>query len=241
MYRQFEEASDTGPCEAGPCTGCLARARAICGTLAGAELAAFGAMGRHRRLTRGQTLMWEGDAAACVANVISGVLKLTTAGVGGDEQIVGLAWPSDFIGSPFGTNMQFSVTALTDGEVCLFGRADFENFLTVHPDLERALLRRAFADLEQMRGFMAMLGRRTAGQRVAALLLALAGAEDGAEKDGNLIALPLSRQEMADLLGLTIETVSRQLGRLTDAGLIALPDRRSVLVRRREALTTFAA
>ena len=61
MYRQFDEEAG----EAGPCAGCAARANAICGTLAAADLAAFGAMGRHRRLARGQTLMWEGDAAAC--------------------------------------------------------------------------------------------------------------------------------------------------------------------------------
>lgn len=233
MYRQFDEAAR----EAGPCAGCAARAHAICGTLAATDLAAFGAMGRHRRLARGQTLMWEGDAAACVANVISGVLKLTTVGVGGDEQIVGLAWPSDFLGSPFGPTQNASITALTDSEVCLFGRAEFEAFLDTHPDLERALLRRSFADLERMRGLLAMLGRRTAGQKVAALLLALAETEGRA---ATRIALPLSRQEMADLLGLTIETVSRQLGRLSDKGLIALPDRRSFSVRRREELAAYA-
>lgn len=233
MYRRFTEAAASGPCAA-----CAVRSRAICGALASDALAGFGAMRRERRLARGQTLLWEGDAAACVANVTSGVLKLTTLGVAGDEQIVGLAWPGDFVGSPFGASLRFSATALADSSVCLFGRAEFEAFLDGHPTLERALLHRAFADLEQTRGFLAMLGRKTAGQRVAALLLALAEAEGSAASDR--IALPLSRQEMADLLGLTIETVSRQLGRLSEEGLIALPDRRSVLVRRLSALTAYA-
>lgn len=236
MYRRFDSAPD-----AGPCTGCPARAQAICGVLGCGELAAFGAMGRHRRLGRGQTLIWEGDPPAFVANVISGVLKLTNVGVGGDEQIVGLAWPSDFVGSPFAARPGCSVTALTDSEVCLFPRPAFQEFLDAHPGMERALLARAFADLDKARQFQTMLGRRTAGQRVAALLLAMAGPGEEAEDAEARIALPMSRQEMADLLGITIETVSRQLGRLTDAGLIALPNRRSVLVRRRDELAAFAA
>ena len=231
MYRRFEGAGDSGPC-----ADCPARATAICGRLTPADLAGFSAMGRHRRLARGQTLMWEGDAGDLVANVISGVLKLTTMGVGGDEQIVGLAWPSDFVGSPFGGRLGCGVTALVESEICFFSRTPFEAFLDAHPELERALLIRAFADLEKAREFQTMLGRRTAGQKVAALLLAMAG--NGAAE--TRISLPMSRQEMADLLGLTIETVSRQLGRLTEAGLIALPDRRSVLVKRREALEAFA-
>ena len=92
---------------------------------------------------------------------------------------------------------------------------------------------RAFADLDKAREFQAMLGRRSAGQKVAALLLAMADA-------GEIVFLPMSRQEMADLLGLTIETVSRQLGRLAGQGLIDLPDRRSVRLRRRDALEAFA-
>lgn len=168
-----------------------------------------------------------------VANVISGVLKLTNAGMNGEEQIVGLIWPSDFIGSPFGQPMTVSVTAMTDSEVCLVDRQDFLTFLDRHADLEHALLRRIFVDLEKARHLMGMQGRRTAGQRVAALLLALA---KSGEASADRISLPLSRQEMADLLGLTIETVSRQLGRLRDEGAIALPDRRTVMVMRKDLL-----
>jgi CRP/FNR family transcriptional regulator len=232
MYRQFEEASN-----AEPCLGCPARVQGICGSLNADDLTAFATMGRHRRLVRGQTLMWEGDASALVVNVISGVLKLTNAGASGDEQIVGLVWPADFAGSPFGSPMNVSVTALTDSEVCLFVRANFETFLDTHHDLALALLKRTFEALDHARALMGMLGRRTAGQRVAGLLLALAKA-GGADADR--ISLPLSRQEMADLLGLTIETVSRQLGRLSDDGVIALPDRRSVVVRRQDRLAACA-
>lgn len=230
MYRNCEQSID-----AEPCRGCAAKSHGICGVLGGADLPAFAAMGRHRKLARGQTLMWEGDTSALVANVITGVLKLTNVGAGGDEQIVGLVWPSDFVGSPFGPSVHVGVTALTESEVCLFSRVDFETFLDAHPDLERALLRRTFAELDQVRDLMGMLGRRTAGQRVAALLLSLVNAEGG-----DHISLPLSRQEMADLLGLTIETVSRQLGRLSDDGVIALPDRRSVVVRRQDRLAACA-
>lgn len=228
MYRGSEQGHISDGC-----AGCAAHAHGICGSLQSADLAAFSAIGRGRHLARGQTLIWEGDTPGVVANVISGVLKLTNAGMNGEEQIVGLIWPSDFIGSPFGQPMTVSVTAMTDSEVCLVDRQDFLTFLDRHADLEHALLRRIFVDLEKARHLMGMQGRRTAGQRVAALLLALA---KSGEASADRISLPLSRQEMADLLGLTIETVSRQLGRLRDEGAIALPDRRTVMVMRKDLL-----
>jgi len=137
MYRKFDHAI-----AAEPCLSCAAKAHGICGALEGNDLIAFAELGRHRRLARGQTLIWEGDAPAAVANVVTGVLKLTSTGASGDEQIVGLVWPADFVGSPFGSLVNVSVTALTESEVCLFGRGDFEAFLDTRHGLARALLRR---------------------------------------------------------------------------------------------------
>jgi CRP/FNR family transcriptional regulator len=217
------------------CQSCVIRNRAICSSLTSSELETLNRIGRRVDVHRGQTLMWEGDESSVVANVIDGVLKLSTSTADGREQIVGVVYPSDFIGRPFGETTQHSVTALSDARVCLFPRAAFDGFAREHPELEHKLLKRTLSELDRARDWMLLLGRKSAGERVATFLLEMAQrlADATCSGSGETVQrfdLPLSRQQMADLLGLTIETVSRQLTRLRQAGIIDLPDRRAVLI-----------
>lgn len=190
---------------------------------------------------RGQTLMWEGDDSSVVANVLEGVLKLSTSTADGREQIVGVVYPSDFIGRPFGITTQHSVTALSDAQVCMFTRSAFDEFAREHPELEHKLLQRTLTELDRARHWMLLLGRKSAGERVATFLIEMSQrlADSICSGEGRAVTrfeLPLSRQQMADLLGLTIETVSRQLTRLRHAGIIDLPDRRAVVILDRDAM-----
>lgn len=223
------------------CMQCLVRNRAICSSLDSVELDALNQIGRKQTIKRGQVLIWEGDESLLVANVIEGVLKLSTATADGREQIVGVVYPSDFIGRPFGQNSQYTVTALTDARVCTFTRTAFDGFARKHPDLEHKLLERTLTELDRARAWMLLLGRKSAGERVSSLLLEMSrrladfsctGSADGLER----FELPVDRQQMADLLGLTIETVSRQITRLRSANVIDTPDRRSVVILNRRAL-----
>jgi CRP/FNR family transcriptional regulator len=217
------------------CQTCVVRNRAICSSLDGNELETLNKIGRRVAVHRGQTLMWEGDDSSLVANVIDGVLKLSTSTADGREQIVGVVYPSDFIGRPFGSTTHHSVTALSDATVCMFTRAAFDEFAREHPGLEHKLLQRTLTELDRARHWMLLLGRKSAGERVATFLLEMSRRLADATCAGQPTAvthfeLPLSRQQMADLLGLTIETVSRQLTRLRQAGIIDLPDRRAVVI-----------
>lgn len=74
-------------------------------------------MARYQRAPAGHTLIWEGEDIPLIANVIGGVLKLVAAD--GREQSVGLVFPSDFIGRPFGKKNPYRVTALTDTKTCI--------------------------------------------------------------------------------------------------------------------------
>jgi CRP/FNR family transcriptional regulator len=216
------------------------RNRAICSSLNASELEVLNKFGRRVPVHRGQTLMWEGDDSSLVANVIDGVLKLSTSTADGREQIVGVVYPSDFIGRPFGSTTQHSVTALCDSQVCLFTRSAFDEFARSHPELEHRLLQRTLTELDRARHWMLLLGRKSAGERVATFLLEMATRLVDASCSGpdriERFELPLTRQQMADLLGLTIETVSRQLTRLRQAGVIDLPDRRTVVILDHEAM-----
>jgi CRP/FNR family transcriptional regulator len=176
-----------------------------------------------------------------VANVIRGVLKLSVSTADGREQIVGVVFPSDFIGRPFGKESPYGITALTEAEVCIFTRSAFDSFAKDHPNLQHKLLQRTLDELDRARQWMMLLGRKTASERIATLLIEVSnrlGATgcSAIEPFLDRFELPMDRQQMGDVLGLTIETVSRQLTKLKDADIIELPDRRSVIIKDRRRL-----
>jgi CRP/FNR family transcriptional regulator len=213
------------------------RDQSLCGSLTDDELATLNRLGRHRRLARGETLVWAGDEAVLCANLLSGVLKLSAATADGREQIVGLLYPADFVGRPFAEEAEHSITALTDVDLCVFPRKPFEVALENHVRMERLLLRRTLAALDEARARMLMLGRKTAEEKVASFLLDMAGHLAGQGGAGEVtFDLPVTRTQIADVLGLTIETVSRQMTKLKREGLIGLPSGRLVTIRNRAAL-----
>lgn len=220
------------------CATCVVRSRAICASLPPDQLSALSRIGRRRSLSAGQTLVWEGEESLLVANVIEGMLKLSTSTGDGREQIVGIVYPSDFIGRPFGEHSHHSVTALTEAKVCLFTRREFDGFARRHPEVGHELLRRTLRELDRARSFMLLLGRKTAAERVASLLMDMASR---LSDDQGRFELPIGRQQMADLLGLTIETVSRQLSSMRAAAIIAIDGRRGIAVRDPNALAAAAA
>ena len=223
------------------CDACAIRNRAICADLDDSEIGLLNGIGRRRQLEAGEQLMWEGDEAVLVANVIDGVLKLASHSADGGEQILGLAYPSDFLGRPFGETAPYGVEALTQAQICVFERKDFDRFARDHPRLEHKLLERTLTELDRSRRWMMLLGRMNAGQKVASFLLELSDRLGKAGAGGEtFVTLPLSRQQMADVLGLTIETVSRQLSRLRSAGLIDTPSRREIVLRDRRELEELA-
>lgn len=218
------------------CDDCPALAEGLCGTLDDAELCALSRIGHKRSLAPGQALLWHDTQADAVANIVSGAVKLTTTSRDGDEQIVGLCQAGDFIGRPFAERAAFSAVALGPVELCLFPRNEFERFLEAQPALALGLLRRTLDDLDRARRLMLLLGRGTAEQRVAALLLSLAPGIGADQR----FDLPFGRRQMADLLGLALETVSRQLSRLKRDGVIAFKGRRGVIVHRADQLKALA-
>ena len=227
------------------CETCVVRNSAICSALDQDEINALNSLGRRRNVAAGEPLIWEDDDSLLVANVIDGVLKLVSSTEDGREQIVGVAYPSDFIGRPFGQTTRASVVALTDARVCVFARSDFDRFAREHPALEHKLLERTLTELDRTRGWMMLLGRKNASEKIATFLLemserlAMPGCTPSLMVNPRM-TLPFSRQQIADVLGLTIETVSRQFTKLKNDKIIDLPSRRDVVIVDRNALVAQA-
>jgi CRP/FNR family transcriptional regulator len=173
--------------------------------------------------------------------VIEGMLKLSTGTEDGREQIVGVVYPADFIGRPFGATTRPSVTALADARVCIFARADLDSFAGDHPGQQHKLLQRTLAELDRTRSWMLLLARKSAEEKIATILLDNSERLAGPGADAlDRFDLPFSRQQIGDVLGLTIETVSRQMTRLRREGVIDLPTRRAVAIRERAELQAIA-
>lgn len=227
------------------CADCAVRDSALCASLNDDELARLNRIGRRQRLAKGETLQFAGDDSLVFANVVDGVLKLSTSTADGREQIVGLLYPADFLGRLFAVRVDYDCTALTDADLCIFPRKGFESALSDFQKLERSLLERTMAELDRTRQWMLLLGRKNAEEKVASFLLNIAerlkpegcaGGSDGAQT----YVLPLTRGQIADVLGLTIETVSRQMTRLKSAGIIALPSTREVTILKPRRLQAMA-
>lgn len=197
------------------CASCPVRDRAACSALDEGQRGELGQLGRHHNLKRGETLFHAGDSSDHCATLISGALKISQVDAGGTEHILALVHPAGFVGELFAPVAHHDVIALTESRLCVFPTRQYEEVVTRFPALGRALLRRSSEDLFQSRSLMALMTGRTAGQRVAGFLLAMANAaSDSPCHPAKAFDLPVTRGEIASLLGLTIETVSRQVTKL---------------------------
>ena len=212
------------------CKTCAIRHRGLCSAANPEALAELGRIANTHHYTIGQTIISEGVAVDFVANVVSGIVKLTKTMPDGRQQIVGLLFPSDFVGRVFAKSWEFSAEAASDVELCRLNRKAFEAIADRHPDLKQRLLASTLDELDAAREWMLLLGCKSADEKVASFLMLLVrrsidmrcGPE--AQPVDPIFELPVNRADIAGYLGMTVETVSRQISRLKAEGIIELID-----------------
>ncbi|NEX46019.1 transcriptional regulator FnrL [Pseudotabrizicola algicola] len=223
------------------CGACPIRHRAVCARCEADELEQLEQIKYYRSYEAGQTVIWSGDKMDFVASVVTGIATLTQTMEDGRRQMVGLLLPSDFVGRPGRSSAAYDVTATTDLVMCCFRRKPFEELMASTPHIAQRLLEMTLDELDAAREWMLLLGRKTAREKIASLL-AIIARRDASLKEprANLgsitFDLPLTREEMADYLGLTLETVSRQMSALKRDGIIRLDGKRHVTIPSFDAL-----
>ncbi|MDJ1006433.1 MAG: Crp/Fnr family transcriptional regulator [Paracoccaceae bacterium] len=227
MNRPVPELSD--------CNDCPIRHRAVCARCEPNELERLEAIKYYKTYEAGQTIIWSGDRLEFVASVVSGIATLSQTMEDGRKQMVGLMLPSDFVGRPGRESASFDVVAVSDVTICCFRRKPFEDLLISTPHVSQRLLEMALDELDAAREWMLLLGRKTAREKIASLITIIARrdekAKDALSRGRPLtIALPLTREAMADYLGLTLETVSRQISSLKREGVITLEGKRYIVI-----------
>lgn len=216
------------------CGDCPIRHRAVCARCETDELARLEQIKYYRSFQAGQTIIWSGDRMEFVGSVVTGIATLTQTMEDGRRQMVGLLLPSDFVGRPGRATAAFDVTATTDVVMCCFRKKPFEEMMSATPHIAQRLLEMTLDELDAAREWMLLLGRKTAREKIASLISIIAR-RDTALQVGRIsgalaVDLPLTREEMADYLGLTLETVSRQISALKKDGVISLTGSRHVSI-----------
>ena len=222
------------------CAGCSARRLSVCGVLEEEGLRRLNEAADHMTFSAGDVLVREGDPATHLFNITAGDVRVHKLLSDGRRQIVGFLSPGDFLGLATGDRYAFSAEALRTGSACRFRKADYRRILGEMPELEHALLDRAAHELKAAHDQMLLLGRKTAMERLASFLVNLSGQARRAGGDGRMLALPMTRAEIADYLGLTTETVSRNTTRLKTRGVIRLLSMHSLSIERPRELLQLA-
>jgi CRP/FNR family nitrogen fixation transcriptional regulator len=194
--------------------------------------AAFDMLGAPVTFERNVEIYGEEEPAEYFYQVVSGAVRTYKVLQDGRRQIGAFHLPGDVFGLEAGEEHAFSAEAIAHSVVRVAKRSGIVAMAARDSELAADIFGRTAGSLRQAQEHMLLLGRRNAEERVATFLLDMARRESSE----GVIELPMSRQDMADYLGLTIETVSRTLTHLEAKAVIELPSSRRILVRSRGSL-----
>lgn len=224
-----------------PGEGCSKGEPALFPDLSADENAAVGALVSRHSYARGRTVIYEGDAAEHIYHLERGVVRLTKLLADGRRQVTGFRFPGDFLGLPHCPTYPYSAEAIGQVSVHRFERCALETMSDRVPGVARLLLIRASRELVRAQAQLLLLGRRSPLEKLAYFLLRLRERLASAEDGSDILHLPMGRADIADFLGMTVETLSRTFTCMRREGLIALPDPQTVVFTDEDAVEEMAA
>ena len=222
------------------CRQCRAYGLAVCSALELDELDELGRYATPIDLPANGTLARNGQPCRHAYSVTGGMLRLVRTLPDGRRQVVDFMLPGDFIGLSEARTYRHDIEAVAASTACIFDMAEIRRLRERFPKLEHKMLERACASLDNAQDAMMMLARLSPPERLASFLLRMRQRYRNNGIAGDGIALPMGRSDIADHLGLTVETVSRSFSRLRTQGLIALPDPQRVEILDHDALVQLA-
>jgi CRP/FNR family transcriptional regulator len=227
-----------------PCAICEARPFSVCNAIDPRDIERLASLVVNLTVDAGRTFIEEGDPAESFFNVTAGTAKLFKLLPDGRRQITGFASMGTFLGLAVSSIYAFGAEALEPMRICRFSRPKLRELLDDFPAMEKRLLEVASNELVAAQEQMLLLGRKTARERLASFLVArascLCNSVHPCGRIAEKVMLPMTRSDIADYLGLTIETVSRTLTRFKSERLIDIPSASEILIRDRSALESLA-
>ena len=230
----------------GQCEDCDARHVGLCDALSDEDIGFLARVAQRVVIPAGKTFIEEGDPASHFYDVNQGNVRVFKSLADGRRQVTGFMGVGDFLGLAVSAQYAFSAEAITDVNLCRFDRAPLLQVFAEFPALERKLLDVATHEMVIAQEQMLLLGRKTAIERVTSFLMSWLERSEprpvGASKPAAVkLSLPMSRTDLADYLGLTIETVSRSFSQLKRDGLIAFTDVHEVTLLKPQRVAALTA
>jgi CRP/FNR family transcriptional regulator len=207
------------------CATCKSRFLAVCSALDEQELVTFDRVVQHRCLPAKTLLFEEGQPTDFVYSLTEGMVRLFRLLPDGRRQIVGFALPGDFLSVSLPKAYEYSAETIGPVKICRIPRGAFADMVNDKPHLLKKLHAVSGEEISRAREHMVLLGRKNAEERIAAFLINMR--ERWAREHGLSVTvpLPMSRTDIADYLGLTIETVSRTISKLArNKTILVVPD-----------------
>ena len=210
------------------CTTCGSRVAGLCKPLDAASLDEVSNESERVSLPARSVVFREGDNANKVFSLITGIAKLTRLLPDGKQQVVGFRFAGDVLGYTTRREYSFDAELLTGATLCRVERPKLDKLLGRYPVMERRLLDLCVQELTATQEQLVTVGRRPAEARVAAFLMSLLEARRRRGKVERVLDMPMTRADIADFLGLTLETVSRSFTAFRKRGWLREPEHQKV-------------
>jgi CRP/FNR family transcriptional regulator, anaerobic regulatory protein len=193
----------------------------FCGAAATAlELRELQGLATQVYFRSGRTIFSEGEPAASVFGLSQGVVRLYKLLPDGRRQVLAFVLPGDFLGMPLAERYNFSADAIGEVALCRFSRTDLKRFIQSSPSIMRLMVEFATRELDMAQDQLLLLGNASAEEKVAIFLISWRNRLARLSVFSETVPLPMRRQDMADFLGLKLETVSRTLAKLEQKNVI---------------------
>ena len=225
--------SPTSPSPIWPVAG-----QAMARSPADPDESALSRIGSKARYTRGETIFNEGDPAEFAYKVLGGTVRLCKHLADGRRQIAEFLLPDDFFSFMELSEHSFTAEAVSDVTLMCYPQRQLERLIEDRPRLHRRFTALLTKSIRDSQNHLVILGRQTANEKLASFLIMLA--QRYGEEDRVLLDLPMGRQDIADYLGLTIETVCRVLSAMKRSRHIEIPNLHHVMIRDLGALCEIA-
>lgn len=222
------------------CAKCAGAVKGLCHALNDADHAVLSSVSTSVRLPARSAVFREGDQARAVFTLVDGAAKLLRSMPDGRQQIIGFRFPGDLIGYTARDRYPFDAELVADATVCRVDRVRLESLSRECAAMSHRLLELCAEDLAAAQDQLGAMAHRSAEGRVATFLLTLHAAARRNGSAGRILSLPMTRTDIGDYLGLTIESVSRVFASLRRAGLVEEPARGSLVLTNVPALEALA-
>ena len=227
----------TGIIQKNRCSECKIRPHSFCRCLEEDQLKEFSGISSDKVFEDKQNIFLQQDSALNLYNITEGNVKIYQLMDDGRIQIIGFLYPGDFFGSYKNGKYNYSADAIGNVNVCVFEQNKLDEYLEKNVKLTKELLHQTSHELTLAEDKIRVLGKLDATERLSRFILNSSEQRKRIGWQNNPISLPMTRQDIADYLGLTVETVSREITKLKSSNIIKIISSKQIYISDVDKLT----